>query len=209
MQLSNVAHRVGAVALMIAIVLAIPGCGKSNEQQAAEEQARQKAIALAVDEQQRAERESRQAAIAAAQKAFDDQQKAGDQGEETAQTIVDGRAAPPESPPPESLLQKTLLASFKERLKDPDSAQFKNIQEGKHSLNCGAVDAICGEVNAKDGFGRYEGFSKFVIYLPQCGRKPGEPSTPVVMFTGDRGGAKELTPMNKTIVAEAAANIGC
>lgn len=36
-------------------------------------------------------------------------------------------------------------------LKDPESAQFQNI------------DGVCGEVNAKNSYGGYTGFKKFVI----------------------------------------------
>lgn len=40
------------------------------------------------------------------------------------------------------------------RLKDPDSAQFRN-QKG-----------FCGEVNSKNGFGAYTGFKKFIAASP-------------------------------------------
>lgn len=40
------------------------------------------------------------------------------------------------------------------KLKDPDSAQFRNIRV--------AGDWVCGEVNAKNSYGAYAGFSGFV-----------------------------------------------
>lgn len=40
----------------------------------------------------------------------------------------------------------------KSRLKDPFSAQFRNIKQN------------CGEVNAKNEFGGYTGFSRFVVF---------------------------------------------
>lgn len=40
-------------------------------------------------------------------------------------------------------------------LKDPSSAQFRNVQvvEG----------AVCGEINGKNGYGAYTGFSRFLV----------------------------------------------
>lgn len=42
---------------------------------------------------------------------------------------------------------------IRESLKDPDSAKFRNIYE------------VCGEVNAKNSYGAYTGFKKFVINM--------------------------------------------
>ena len=39
------------------------------------------------------------------------------------------------------------------QLNDPESAQFRNLEL--------AGDAVCGEVNAKNGFGGYVGFQPF------------------------------------------------
>lgn len=44
------------------------------------------------------------------------------------------------------------------RLKDPDSAEFRNV--GYYSGGPGM--AVCGEVNAKNSFGGYSGFERFV-----------------------------------------------
>lgn len=43
----------------------------------------------------------------------------------------------------------------KEKLKDPDSAEFKNQFIGKKGIPCG-------EVNAKNGFGGYNGFQRYM-----------------------------------------------
>lgn len=53
------------------------------------------------------------------------------------------------------------------RLKDPDSAQFRN-QKG-----------FCGEVNSKNGFGAYTGFKKFIaassdLIVMEADMKPNE-----------------------------------
>ncbi|NKA33228.1 hypothetical protein GO300_01294 [Ralstonia solanacearum] len=47
----------------------------------------------------------------------------------------------------------------KQHLRDPDSAEFRNT---KYGPDVGAGKALCGEVNAKNGFGGYAGFRRFV-----------------------------------------------
>lgn len=42
-----------------------------------------------------------------------------------------------------------------ERQLDPTSVQFRNVRRGR--------DAICGEVNGKNRFGAYVGFSRFIV----------------------------------------------
>ena len=44
------------------------------------------------------------------------------------------------------------------KLKDPDSADFRDIKV--HHV--GTKTAVCGEVNAKNGFGGYTGFERFI-----------------------------------------------
>jgi hypothetical protein len=44
------------------------------------------------------------------------------------------------------------------RLKDPDSAQFRNVRTYRGS----GIPIACGEVNSKNGFGGYTGFQGFV-----------------------------------------------
>lgn len=52
------------------------------------------------------------------------------------------------------------IESFKQKvtrnLKDPDSAKFRDVKLNK------AKTALCGEVNAKNGFGAYGGYQSFV-----------------------------------------------
>jgi hypothetical protein len=48
----------------------------------------------------------------------------------------------------------------KNELKDPDSAKFKNLIAGKFSD--GRI-AVCGEVNSKNSFGGYTGFTLFMV----------------------------------------------
>lgn len=50
--------------------------------------------------------------------------------------------------------------AVKLKLKDPASAQFRNVKSKGYS--------VCGEVNAKNGFGGYTGYTRFT-YLPSRG----------------------------------------
>jgi len=47
-------------------------------------------------------------------------------------------------------------------LKDPDSAKFRDVGIYKSSTGKGGV-AVCGEINAKNGYGAYIGFRKFLV----------------------------------------------
>jgi hypothetical protein len=48
--------------------------------------------------------------------------------------------------------------SLKQSLKDPSSAQFRNVR----LVTFGSGKVICGEVNAKNSYGGYVGFKRFV-----------------------------------------------
>jgi hypothetical protein len=45
-------------------------------------------------------------------------------------------------------------------MKDPEAAKFKNMVV----MDLGKRRVICGEVNAKNGYGGYVGFKKFYMY---------------------------------------------
>lgn len=60
-------------------------------------------------------------------------------------------------------------------LKDPDSAQFREMRD---ATNLDAVPAICGELNSKNSYGGYTGFSPFSVsnagvFLYERGSPPG------------------------------------
>lgn len=46
-------------------------------------------------------------------------------------------------------------------LKDPSTAEFRNLIKGKPGDD--GVYLICGEFNAKNSFGAYNGFKRFVV----------------------------------------------
>lgn len=58
----------------------------------------------------------------------------------------------------ENMLTLKAQELVKERLKDPDSAKFKNLYP---STPPGGGVIICGEVNAKNKYGGYGGFRRF------------------------------------------------
>lgn len=52
------------------------------------------------------------------------------------------------------------------RLRDPGSAQFQNVRIGSlRSVEGGLIRSVCGEVNAKNGFGGYVGFRPFATVV--------------------------------------------
>jgi hypothetical protein len=57
---------------------------------------------------------------------------------------------------------KTIEGSVAYRMKDPSSTQFRNVVAVQKAD--GSV-AVCGEVNSKNSFGAYNGFSPFSGYL--------------------------------------------
>jgi hypothetical protein len=53
---------------------------------------------------------------------------------------------------------KRLVAS---QMRDPDSVEFQNV--GAHVRSDGS-HIVCGEVNAKNGFGAYVGYVRFIAF---------------------------------------------
>jgi hypothetical protein len=47
--------------------------------------------------------------------------------------------------------------AIKAKLKDPDSAQFRNVE-----FHSAVAPVTCGEVNTKNSFGGYSGFERFI-----------------------------------------------
>lgn len=80
----------------------------------------------------------------------------------TAATAEAKEAAAPESPYADTAKQAAWIAAgqvaIKNQLRDPGSAKFRNV----HFYSGGGVPVTCGEVNAKNAFGGYTGFERFV-----------------------------------------------
>ena len=53
-----------------------------------------------------------------------------------------------------------LLNILKKDFKDPSSVQFRNVKDYH-----GGVSKVCGELNAKNSYGGYEGFKRFTIVM--------------------------------------------
>jgi hypothetical protein len=49
--------------------------------------------------------------------------------------------------------------AVREKLKDPQSAKFRNVYFNKRSTG---LSMTCGEVNSKNSFGAFTGFQKFI-----------------------------------------------
>lgn len=58
-------------------------------------------------------------------------------------------------------LQAKLHAAVKDALKDPDAAKFRGEFMSKPD-NGSETLSLCGELNAKNGYGAYSGFHRFV-----------------------------------------------
>lgn len=83
-------------------------------------------------------------------------------------------------------LEKLVRGMVLARLKDPDSAQFRSIKVnldvgvGENDLMHFTEDAVCGEVNAKNSFGGYTGYSMF-IWSSKGGKTGGKGQPELIM----------------------------
>lgn len=59
----------------------------------------------------------------------------------------------------ETNVVKAAKEAISRDMKDPNSAQFRDIKQYKN----GSFDVVCGEVNAKNSYGAYTGFRPFVV----------------------------------------------
>ena len=78
-------------------------------------------------------------------------------------------------------------------MKDPDSAQFRAVRIKR----AGNIRYICGEINAKNSYGGYVGYSRFLSDGDQVTVMDGEDSTFVLelmLFGQVRSGAARSTP---------------
>lgn len=82
----------------------------------------------------------------------------------TAQSI--SKPAPPPDPFADKSRQRMWIvkaeSAVQSKLKDPSSAQFRNVFFNKYVTPNGPVPMVCGEVNSKNSFGGYRGFQRFV-----------------------------------------------
>lgn len=66
------------------------------------------------------------------------------------------------SPTMQDMYKITSQRTLASRLKDPDSAQFKNVYFNKAIIDGKPTPMVCGEVNSKNGFGAYTGYQGFI-----------------------------------------------
>ena len=62
---------------------------------------------------------------------------------------------------------KNQVLLIKERLKDPDSAKFRNT----FIVRVQGQALLCGEVNSKNSFGGYTGFTRFMMGMTEISDK--------------------------------------
>ncbi len=62
------------------------------------------------------------------------------------------------------------LAAIRNQLRDPESAQFRNVRYFGDWTRAGGV--VCGEVNAKNGFGGFSGFHWFTAHESSISAEP-------------------------------------
>lgn len=82
-----------------------------------------------------------------------------------------------------SALVAKAKTTITQNLKDPDAAKFRNIGIYKSTTGKGGV-SVCGEVNAKNSYGAYIGFRKFVV-SDDLGAIDGEESGPSYSILGE------------------------
>lgn len=61
-----------------------------------------------------------------------------------------------------SALVEKAKSTITRDLKDPESARFRNLGIYKSTTGKGGV-SVCGEINAKNSYGAYTGYRKFVV----------------------------------------------
>lgn len=67
---------------------------------------------------------------------------------------------------------KAAEAAIAAQLRDPSSAQFRNV-------HVPAIGVVCGEVNGKNGFGAYNGFRRFMVVGDAADVEPEQPQEPI------------------------------
>jgi len=87
------------------------------------------------------------------------------------QALAIVRASQPSAKPNGATIAQMVYAAHSEilkTLKDPDSARFDPQDGQAYSLNKdGSLYAVCGEVNAKNGFGGYSGEQAWIYVIPK------------------------------------------
>ncbi len=84
----------------------------------------------------------------------------------------------------ESLLMSRVKDSVRSKLSDPESAKFRNLH--KYILTDKLKEQrvyVCGEVNARNGFGGYTGYKRFFFIIEKDGKEDvifGEDMSPLI-----------------------------
>lgn len=79
----------------------------------------------------------------------------------------EGRTSTAQGKPEEKVIEQ-VKGEIRGRMKDPDSAQFKNIQ----LYGTGNPYTVCGQENSKNSYGGYVGFLPFLAVIYKDGSVP-------------------------------------
>lgn len=97
-----------------------------------------------------------------------------------ADALAAGGGAPPSTPIFDYLTAIGLAQdNMRAALKDPGSAQYRDVWQVNVTSDAGTLFAFCGEVNSRNGLGGYVGFRRFV-------------ATPVVAASSEQEGFDKL-----------------
>ena len=84
---------------------------------------------------------------------------------------------------PPAINQKALKTAFEDKLKDADSAKFKDLTQT--AAEAAGAWQLCGEVNAKNSYGAYNGYEPF---LAMSFVEKGKPVQYLVIGIGESAG---------------------
>lgn len=200
------AGRIVSIMFLLSIVFPLSGCGKSAEQTAREDEAdRQRMRQIAQAELDAdARRFAAVARGAAPPKAATEDAATGEGAPQTAQ-VAATRHTEQAVKRRDDVVVRELTEAVKRSLKDPNSAQFRDIHVASHETKCGtAVEAICGQVNARNAFGGYVGFRPFLAYQSTCTDDPGTKTEMVGEISQD--GLREIWDK---MVVDSVTRMGC
>lgn len=77
---------------------------------------------------------------------------------------------PAEPPQPDYYIPRA-EQYVRDSLFDPDAGQFRDVSYGTMQTNDGTLHVVCGEVNGKNRYGAYVGYTTFVYQEDSTGRE--------------------------------------
>lgn len=94
------------------------------------------------------------------------------------------------------------ISIVRSSLKDPASAQFEGVQKGKKA------GSVCGAVNAKNSYGGYVGFRRFVVFEGVAYVETGEACRDLSLHSSEEMTRMSVTQLER-YTTELAESIKC